>query len=171
MAWKTGLNAGLGLPNAIQPVVPDPTPYVPVGTVASFWEDTLGPANLIYLPGIANVAAGDVVAYDLFPGNATVSRLVTPGNANNGRSVAVALSPVVTAQYGWFQITGVAIVNAIGGVVAGPAMGSGTAGSLGSAAVAGGQILGARFSSGVGTPATGKAYLTLNNPFIQGQIT
>jgi hypothetical protein len=171
MAWKTGLNAPLGLPNAIQPITPDPAPVVPVGTVAGFVEDTLGPANLIYLPGIANVAAGDVVAYDLYPGSATVTRIVSPGNANNGRSVAVALAPVGTGQYGWFQLSGVAIVNAIAGVVAGVAFLSATAGSLGSAVIAGSQILGARMSSPVGTPAAGKAYMTLYNPFIQGQIT
>jgi hypothetical protein len=170
MAWKTGLNAPLGLPNAIQPITPDIAALVPVGTVAAFVEDTQGPGNLIYLPGVAGLLAGDAIIYDLLPGGAAVFRLANTV-ANSGRPVAIALSAVGVGQYGWFQLSGVAVVNAIAGVAVGVVFVSATAGSLGSAVIAGSQILNARFSSGIGAPAAGKAYMTLYNPFIQGQIT
>lgn len=171
MAWKTGANAPLGLPNAIQPITPDITPLVPIGTVAWFVEDTLGPAQLIYLPGSGvTLNPGDVVVYDLVPGAVAVLRPSSPGPANMGRPLAVCLAIIPTGSYGWFQITGVAIVNALAGTVAGPIMLTATPGAVSNVVIAGSQVLPGRVVSAVGTPAVGKAYMTIDHSYVQGQI-
>jgi hypothetical protein len=81
------------------------------------------------------------------------------------------LNAVGAGQYGWYQIGGLAIVSAVAGTVAGVCMATATAGSVGNTADAGDQILGARISSAVGTPAANKSYATINRPYVQGQIT
>lgn len=173
MGFKTGPNAALGVPaiTGTPAGTPDTSPVVPVGTIVTMVDEVQGPAEFIYLPGVAALAANDLVVYDLLPGSVSVARAVNNTFANSGRSVAVAVAALTAAQYGWYQISGVAIVNAVAGTVAGVAMNTVTTGQVGNAADAGDQILNARISSAVGTPAAGKAYMTLNRPFIQGQIT
>ena len=168
MAWRSGANSALGYPdpNATQP---DTTAKATPGTIASFIEDTLGPAILLYTVGVAGLIAGDVVYYDMLPGNPTTVR-VSASNAHSGRALAVAINAPQAGQYGWFQITGVAIVNVLAGAVLGPAFASATAGSLTSTAGAGGQIDGMSLSSGVGTPSAGKAYASINYPTMQTQV-
>lgn len=168
--WKPGPNAPLGVANGI-PTAADTTPAVPVGTVREFFEDTQGPCELIYLPGAANVAAGDVVVYDLTPGAQSITRHVKDTFANTGRPVAVALAATVAGQYGWFQIGGVALVNTVAGTVAGVAMGTATTGNLGNTADAGDQILNARILTARGTPAANQSYVQINRPCTQSQIT
>jgi hypothetical protein len=170
MTFKTASNTALGITAFVLAAV-DVTPKVPVGTIAKAFDDTLGEAEFIYLPGAANVAAGDTVVYDLLPAGQTVTRVTSGANANSGQPVAVALVAIGAGSYGWYQISGVAIVNVTAASAAGKAMLTATAGSLNSAAVAGAQIIGARLSSAIGTPAAGQAYATLNRPSVQTQIT
>lgn len=169
MVWKTSANSPLGLsaPNGIA----DPVQVNAVGTIAKFSDEVFGEGEFIYLPGVASCAAGDIVLYDLLPSGPSVTRHSNATGSNSGRPVAVALGPTVAGQWGWFQISGVAIVSAVAGTVAGVCMATATAGSVGNTADAGDQILNARISSAVGTPSAGKAYLTMNRPFVQGQIT
>jgi hypothetical protein len=170
MTFKTGANAALGVAAFILAAV-DVTPKVPVGTIAKAYDDTLGEAEFIYLPGVANTAAGDGIVYDLLPGGQAITRSLAATHVNSGQPFAVALVAVPAGSYGWFQISGVAIVNVTAASAAGKAFLTATAGNLNSAAVAGVQVLGARLSSAIGTPAANQAYLTLNRPFVQGQIT
>lgn len=170
MAWKTGPNTQLGLAQA-NPATPDSAlAGTPIGTIATFYDDAQGPAEFIYLPGVAGLVAGDVVSYDLTPGAQAITRHSSAA-PNTGRPVAVAIGAPQAGQYGWFQISGVASVNVTAGSAVGNAYGTATAGSLNSAAVNGDQIIGARLTTAVGTPAAGKAYLTLNRPSVQTQIT
>lgn len=170
MVFKTSYNAGLGQPNFSLSAV-DVIKAVAVGTIVKGFDDLLGEAEFIYLPGVAATVAGDAVLYDLNPAGPTTTRHSNATGSNSGRPVAFAVVPVLAGQYGWYQISGCAIVNVIGGTVAGVMMGSATVGSVGNTADAGDQILGARISTAVGTPAAGQAYATLNRPFVQGQIT
>lgn len=169
MPWKTGPNSPLGVspPNGIA----DPNIVNQVGTIAKFTDEILGEAEFIYLPGVASCLAGDLVLYDLNPAGPSVTRHSNATGSNSGRPVAVALGPTVAGQFGWFQISGVAIVNAVAGTVAGVCMATATAGAVGNTADPGDQILNARISTPVGTPAAGKCYVTMNRPFVQGQIT
>lgn len=145
---------------------------VAIGTVISGYSDTFGEGQFIYLPGVASLAANDLVSYDLLPAGPTTTRLVAGAGVNNsGRPVAVALVAVGAGQFGWFQIAGLTVVNAVGGTAAGAAFASGTAGQISSSAAAGAQIIGVRISSAVGTPSAGKSFATLNRPSMQTQIT
>lgn len=172
MTWKTGANSPLGLaavnPTLADTAIPNGTP---VGTVRNFIEDTQGPGELIYLPGVASLVAGDMVYYDLLPSGPTVVRSNVGVGANTGRLVAVALGPVLAGQYGWYQISGVAIVNIAGAGAVGPLFVTATSGQGSSATTAGSQVSGARISAAVGTPAAGKSYVTLDRPRLQTQIT
>jgi hypothetical protein len=170
MAWKPAANAPLGLPNG-NPAVSDTVLNIPVGTIATFYEDTQGFAECIYLPGVVGLVAGDVVVFDLTPGAPVTTRDVKDTFANSARSVAVAIGAPQAGNYGWFQIGGVAIVNAVAGTVAGAVMNTVTTGQVGNTADPGDQIMNARLLSAVGTPAAGKAYVQLNRPCEQGQIT
>lgn len=169
MAWKPGANAPLGLPS---PGSVDDTAGVQVGTIAKFYDDTQGEGEFIYLPGVASTAAGDCVEYDLAPGAQATVRHSNATATGKGWPVAIASAAVVATKFGWYQIGGVAIANVAAGFAAASAVfGTGTAGVLDDGADAGDQILNARGSSAIGTPAANKAYITLNRPFVQGQIT
>lgn len=170
MAFKTSYNAALGQPNFTLAAV-DTVKAVAVGTIVKGYDDTLGEAEFIYLPGLAATVAGDMVAYDLNPAGPVTTRSLAATHANQGTPLAVAVAAVLLGQYGWYQISGVAAVNAIAATAAGRAFVSATAGQLTSVAAAGAQIIGARISTAVGTPAAGQVYLTLNRPATQSQIT
>jgi hypothetical protein len=155
-----------------QPTAIDASPVTPIGNIVTAYDDTLGFGEFIYLPGVASLAIGDVVGYDLNPAGPTVVRSSNANSNNTGRALAVAINTVLAGQYGWFQISGAAIVNVVAGTAAGnPAFVSATTASLQSTAIAGAQILGARINTAVGTPAAGKAYVTLARPCMQTQIT
>jgi hypothetical protein len=170
MPFRTSGNTQLGQqPFTLAGV--DTVPQVPLGTTIRGFDPLLGEGEFIYLSGQAGMVAGDVVVYDLSPSGVSVTRLSHNVPANSGRPVAVAVVPVLAGQFGWYQIGGCAIVSAVAGTVAGVMMATSTAGSVGNPADPGDQILGARFSSAVGTPSANKAYATLNRPHLQGQIT
>lgn len=172
MPFKTGQNSPLGMPN-FQSVPPDTSPQTPIGNIVTAYDDVLGFAEFIYLPGAANVAANDLVAYDLNPAGPTVTRAVAgAGFSNSGRPLATPLVALGAGTFGWYQISGVAIVNAIAGSTANsPVYMSATTGSITTTAAAGAQLVGARTNTAVGTPAAGKAYVTLQRPCAQTQIT
>lgn len=170
MAWKPGPNAPLGVANGL-PTIADTTAVVSVGTIREFYEDTQGPCELIYLPGVAALTAGDLVVYDLTPGAQSVTRIVKDTFANTGRPVAVALAATLAGQFGWYQIGGVAIVNTTAAQAAGNVFNTATTGAVGNTLDAGDQILNARLVTATGVPAALKAYMMVNRPFVQGNIT
>lgn len=170
MPFKTSYNAPLGQP-AFDLKGVDTVARMAIGSVMKVYDDLLGEAEFIYLPGVAGTLAGDHVVYDLLPGAPTSTRSTAAGQANSGSVSAVAQAAIGAGQFGWYQISGVAIVNVVAGTVAGRAFLSATAGQLTSTAAAGAQLIGSRISSAVGVPAAGQAYVTLNRPAVQGQIT
>ena len=167
MAWKSGANSPLGLP---VPGSVDDTELVAVGTIAKFYDDTLGEGEFIYLPGVASVAYGDGVLYDLMPGAEAIVRVTTTNGAGKGRPIAFASAAIVAGKFGWFQIRGVAVVSVAAGYVAGLLYTTATAGVLDDAVVALASIVGALGSSAVGTPVANKAYATLLYPRTQGTV-
>jgi hypothetical protein len=165
--WKSGPNSPLGV---LTPGGANAASAYPVGSIATFVDDILGSAEFVYGVGVVGTLIGDVVVFNPVPGAPTATRLAA-GAGNSSSQVGVASAAILAGQYGWFQVSGNAEVNAIAGVVAGPVYASATPGSVTSAAAAGQQILGARAVTAVGTPSAGKAYVSLNRPFLQGQIT
>lgn len=94
-------------------------------------------ATYVYGKAGGTIAAGNIVVFD-----AGWSAVVCPTTANTGRAIAVALNAMTVGQFGWFQVTGMAVMSASASVAAGTPIGATTAGNVG-ANSAGRQILGA----------------------------
>lgn len=78
---------------------------IPVGTMARAVDPTFGAAEFIYLLGVASTAIGSLVTYNLVTG----ATALAPIGANKPQPIAVAMSANVAAQYGWYQISGIAV--------------------------------------------------------------
>lgn len=131
----------------------------PLGMIVQAYDPTYGSGEFIYLLGVASTVVGDAVNYSLDDG-ATI-RLV----ANSIGPVGVAMSANVASQYGWYQISGKAVVKA--GTVADNANVyiSGTAGTLDDAVVDGDMVHLAKFASADGTPSAGFAEIEISRPY------
>lgn len=152
---------------ALSGVAADPTTYANLdGATGQF----------ILLPGVASLAAGDVVTwyYEASTGLPVVVRATSTTYANQGCPLAVSLTAnTSTTSWSWYQIQGPAVVNNNGtwsgsnarvGLTA-------TAGQLSTTLIAGAQIINARSSSTVSFIATNVAVCEINNPTVQTQIT
>jgi hypothetical protein len=149
----------------------------PVGAIRKFYDSTgkYGVGEFIYLPGVASLAVGDVVSYNLSAGvNGTTDATVVrwAGTANTGSPLAVAMTANTSSTtYSWYQIEGAAVINTSGTVAAGDSAYWSSTATLKSAAAAGKQVLGAIAFSANGVPAANQAVYTINRPHSQGAIT
>jgi hypothetical protein len=153
----------------MQPIATtDTTQNHKLGTIVFAEDPTYGGGEFIYLKGIASTVVGSMVDYDPYLGTTALS----PATGGTGQ-VAVAMSANVASQYGWYQISGSAVVKAPNAMTVGADVFSlaATPGSVDDAAVAGEQILNAKVSTTTGTPSAGLAVIQINRPFHQGQIT
>ena len=163
--------SGLGM-QAFSLAAVDTVRNEPIGTVCRGFEDVLNvEGEFIYLPGAAGVVAGDVVAYDLLPRGAFVTRATNAAFVNSAQPLAVALTAIPAGSFGWYQISGVATVNVTAASAAGRMFLTATAGQVNSAALAGSAVLGARLSTAIGVPGVGQSYATITRPSVQSQIT
>lgn len=114
----------------------DTTKKVPLGTVVTAVDPDLGEGEFIYLKGVASTDVGMLVSYD----DNFQTALDTSAVTGPARPVAVAMSACVASEYGWYQISGLAVAKKAAAVSfadgAGLAAGSGLA-----VAVATGTIL------------------------------
>lgn len=144
-----------------------------LGAIAVAYHPTYGEGEFIYLLGVASTAVGSVVTWN---GNSsgvpTYQTALAPATANLGQPLAVAMSANVAGQYGWYQISGQAVVATNGTLAAGPGKvylaGSG---QVTSTAAAGEEVVNAVNVTATGTPAAGFAVVEINRPFAQGAIT
>jgi hypothetical protein len=83
----------------------DTTQRHPLGTIVRGTDPTLGGAEFIYLKGIGSTIVGSIVNYD---DNFTTA-LNTSAVAGPARALAVAMSVNIASQYGWYQISGLAV--------------------------------------------------------------
>lgn len=115
-----------------------------------------GEADFVYLKGVASTAKGDLV---VFEGNGTTIRAAARAEG----PCAVAMSACVASEYGWYQLTGLAVITS--GTVSDNAQLylTATAGSVDDAHVAGDGILGARSDS---ASDTGLVKATINHPHV-----
>lgn len=141
-----------------------------LGAIASAFDPTFGEGEFIYLLGVASTIVGSLVTY-----NATTFQTALGANtANDEGPVAVAMSANVAAQYGWYQIEGLATVKktAVKVTPQGKIYQSATAGRVMQTSASGLQILGARGANlTTVTSTTSTVVVLLNRPFKQGQIT
>lgn len=124
MPAKTGWT--ITSPNLVtaQPVaVTSTTQNHPLGTIVTGTHPTYGGGEFIYLQGIGSTIVGSIVNYDA----AFVTALHSSA-LDKPRPLAVAMSANVASQYGWYQISGQAIVakSAALSLAAGSAIGAGS---------------------------------------------
>lgn len=153
----------------LQPIaVTDTVQRHALGKLVRASDPVYGDGEFIYLKGIGSTVVGSMVDYDEYLGTTALS----PATGGVG-SVAVAMSANIANQYGWYQVSGSAVVKAPNAMVVGADVFSlaATPGSVDDAAVAGEQILNAKVSTTTGTPSSGLAVIQINRPFHQGQIT
>lgn len=134
---------------------------------------TYGGGRFIYLKGVASTVVGSVVTWDgASSGVPTYQTALAPATANLAQPVAVAMSANVAGQFGWYQLSGNAVVATNGTLAAGPGpvylVGSG---QITSSATAGKQMVNARNCTATGTPAANQAVVQIEHPFAQGAIT
>lgn len=150
----------------------DTTAKVPLGTIVKAKDDTYGEGEFIYLLGVASTVAGALVKY-----NATTyqTALISVTNGKNkGVPVAVAMAATVAGEYGWYQISGNAVMKKTGVAVTPqvPIFISATDGRIKVLASAGQQILGAQTANlTTVVTTTSTVVVTINRPSTQGQIT
>lgn len=145
------------------------TALVPVGTVVRAVDPTYGEGEFIYLKGSASVVAGSLVYYYDNAAASSVKLTTTSGVVDGGSNVAVAMAATTALLYGWFQISGNAVVlktaTKIDPAATFKVYLSATAGRVMPTSVAGRQILGARFpATATVTTTTSTCIVTLNRP-------
>lgn len=144
----------------------------PLGTIVRGVDPTYGEAEFIYLLGVDSTVVGSLVKY-----NATTSQtalLSVTNGKNKGVPVAVAMSANVSTQYGWYQISGNAVIKKTTVAVTPqvPIFISATDGRMKVLASAGQQILGAQTANlTTVVTTTSTVVVTINRPVTQSQIT
>lgn len=155
----------------IQPIeTVDTTQNHDLGKIVKAKHPTLGVGEFIYLLGVASTVAGSLVKY-----NATTWQTVlVTATAVQACPVAVAVGANVAATYGWYQISGNAVIKKTAVVVL-PQVTvfiSGTAGRIKVVASAGLQVVGCRSANlTTVTTTTSTVICTLDRPHLQSQIT
>lgn len=154
----TSPNAGLGA----QPIEQNSAVQQhALGLIVTGDDPVYGAAEFIYLKGLASVAYGTWVTYN--PDDFSVTLLA----ANAIGPVAVAMSPSVANEFGWYQIHGKAIGKALTGYLDNALVyATATAGSVDDAVVAGDRVKNALGASAVGTPSAGLAEFEIARPFM-----
>ena len=92
---------------AHQPIATTSTTQMhPLGTVVRATDPTYGEGEFIYLKGVNSTVVGSIVSYDV-----SFQTALHTTELDKPRPVAVAMSANVANQYGWYQISGLAVVS------------------------------------------------------------
>lgn len=121
-------------------------------------DAALGEGEFIYVKSITALAIGEALIYN------SAGTMLARTNTTTRGAVGIAVSAIPLDNYGWLQIFGRAIVKVTAGSANVPVYSTGTAGTLSSSVTATALINGAAFSSAIGTPAAGQAYIQLTYP-------
>jgi hypothetical protein len=111
----------------------------PLGTVVTAVDPTLGGGEFIYLKGVASTVVGSIVNYD----DNYQTALDTAAVSGPSRPLAVAMSANVADQYGWYQISGLAVATKANSVSFADGAGLGSGSGLAVAVATGTVIQGA----------------------------
>lgn len=157
-------------PMGMQPVANTETTAKHVlGTIAIGHDPSYGTGEFIYLLGVASTAVGSVVTYDVTTFQTTLSAV----GGNIARPVAIAMSANVAAQYGWYQISGIATAKKTCTIslAAGAAVGVLTTGLVAGTG-SGKEIQGACVAA-VASATAGRTTVSIyiNRPHKQGRVT
>jgi hypothetical protein len=113
------------------------------------YDAALGGGEFVYAQATGTLAAGDVCQFNqtLVSGAIINGAAKWAGTANSGDVVGVAVAAMTANQWGWFQVSGNAIVTCQGAPVAGNPVYWQAAGVVSPTAVNGKQLLGAKFAT------------------------
>lgn len=78
----------------------------PLGTIVRAKDPTYGEGEFVYLQGVASTTVGALVTYNVSWQSALATSAVGTSNPH-----AVAMSACVASEYGWYQISGLAVVS------------------------------------------------------------
>jgi hypothetical protein len=131
----------------------------PLGTIVTATSPTYGVGEFIYLKGLNSTARGTAVTYnaDDFSTALLAANAIGP--------VAIAMSASVTGEFGWYQISGKAVVLADTVADNANCYIDGTSGRFDDAVVDGDMVHLAKFASADGTPAAGLAEVEIHRPY------
>lgn len=154
----------------VQPIADtSTTQLMPLGTIVKAYDSTYGEGEFIYLLGIGSTIVGSLVRYNAL----TWQTVLVVNTAVQVMPVAVAMSANVAAQYGWYQISGNAVLAKTAVIVL-PNVAvyiSATAGKVKAIASAGLQVVGCRSGLATTASASGTVVVTIDRPHLQSQIT
>ena len=153
-----------------QPIgVTSTTQLQPTGQIVRAIDPTYGEGEFIYLKGVANTVVGSIVTYNTSAGTTTLA----PAGSNKPQPVAVAMSANVANQWGWYQISGIAVVAkaATVSLAAGVAVGVQSTGVI-NASASGKEVQGALVAA-VASAASGRTtvQVVVNRPHMQGRVS
>jgi hypothetical protein len=102
MTWRT-IDQVIG----VQPITETETGDArhALGTIIQGKHTTLGAGEFIYLKGVASTVVGSIVNYD----DGFQTALDSVATAGPSRPLAVAMSANVAGDFGWYQISGLAV--------------------------------------------------------------
>ncbi|HZT03694.1 MAG TPA: hypothetical protein VFA39_15645 [Steroidobacteraceae bacterium] len=143
----------------------DTVQKVALGTIVEAYDPVYGAGEFIYLKGVASTVLGSVVNYNA--DDWTTALLATNGIG----PCAVAMSANVANQYGWYQISGKAIVKAATVVDNAAVWATATGGQVDDATNDGYMVHLAKFASADGTPSAGLAECEIHRPYTDGIAT
>jgi NADPH-dependent curcumin reductase CurA len=154
----------------IQPIALNSTTQNhPLGKIIRANDPTFGQGEFVYLLGVASTVVGNTVVYS----TTTYLTALSPNTANNVNPLAVAMSANVAAQYGWYQIGGLAVVKktAVQVLPNAKIFQSGTAGRWMPTSTAGMHIMGARGAALTTVTSTVSTMVVLlNRPCQENQL-
>ena len=153
-----------------QPIaVTSTTQLHPIGTIVRAVDPTYGEGEFVYLLGVGSTAVGSIVTYNTSSGTTALA----PVGTNKPQPVAVAMSANVASQWGWYQISGIAVAakTATVSLAAGVAIGVKTIGLIASTG-SGKEVQGALVAA-VASAATGRTtvQVVVNRPHMQGRVS
>jgi len=143
------------------------TQIFPLGTITKGKDPTYGEGEFVYLQGIASTVVGSLVTFN----PSTHITALAPVGTNKPEPVAVAMSACVASNYGWYQISGVAIFKKTSALsfAAGLAVGCKTVGLI-AASASGKEIQGA-LTAAICSATVGTGKVNLMRPHMQGRVT
>ena len=151
---------------SLQPIAEvSSTQQHPLGMIVQAYDETYGAGEFVYLKGVASTVVGSAVTYNMDDGTTAL----LAANAIGPVGVAMSANAAATT-FGWYQISGKAVIKA--GTVAdnGNVYATATAGTVDDAVVAGDRVKGAKFASADGTPSAGLAECEIHRPFMDDAV-
>lgn len=141
----------------------------PLGTMVRAKDPTYGESEFVYCLGVASTAVGSIVTYDPTTYLTTLSAV----GGNIPRPIAVAMSANVASQYGWYQVSGLAVCKkqCTVSLAAGAAVGVLSTGLIAGTG-SGKEIMGAVVAA-VASATAGRTTVTvmISRPHKQGRVT